>query len=85
MQAYKFQAVLPENHRLVLDLPRDIPSGAVEVIVLSGQVEGAGDTPVLPENWRATPLPDEELATLEAFPAFRESHPLRFREIGDDQ
>jgi hypothetical protein len=29
MQAYKCRAMLPENHRLVLDLPHDIPSGSV--------------------------------------------------------
>lgn len=52
MQAYKCRAVLPENHRLVLDLPRDIPTGAVEIIVLSSPGETAGAFDALPEDWQ---------------------------------
>jgi hypothetical protein len=84
MQAYKCRTVLPENHRLVLDLPREIPSGAVEIIVLSSPGEATSAREALPEDWRSHPLPDEEIAVLEAFPAFREAHPLRFRDAGDE-
>jgi hypothetical protein len=34
MQAFKCHAIVPEDHRLMLPLPAEIPTGEVEIIVL---------------------------------------------------
>lgn len=36
MQAYKLQTVIPANHRLNLVLPPELPTGAAEIIILTG-------------------------------------------------
>lgn len=35
MQAFKIHATVPDNHRLILALPEEIPTGEVEIIILS--------------------------------------------------
>lgn len=35
MQAFKLHATVPDNHRLILSLPEEIPTGEVEIIILS--------------------------------------------------
>lgn len=82
MHAYKCHTVLPENHRLILDLPSDIPAGAVEIIVLSNQTAGGQDATAMFDEWRNNPLPQDELEALEAFPDFRKANPLRWRSGG---
>lgn len=84
MHAYKCYTILPENHRLILDLPPDIPTGAVEIIVLSNQTAAGQDTTAMLEEWRNHPLPQDELEALEAFPNFREANPVRFRVIYEE-
>lgn len=35
MHAHKFQAVVPANHLVAVQLPDDFPAGPVEIIVLA--------------------------------------------------
>lgn len=60
MHAYKCQTVLPENHRLILDIPPDIPAGAIEIIVLYNQTAAGQDTTAMLDEWRNQPLPQDE-------------------------
>lgn len=37
MQAHRFYVVVPEDHRMTIDLPETVPAGPVELIVLVPQ------------------------------------------------
>ncbi len=44
MYAIKIDAVIPEDRRLIVDLPANVPVGLAEVIILSGGEEVTGDS-----------------------------------------
>jgi hypothetical protein len=45
MQAHKIHVVVPESHRVMLELPETIPSGPVELIVLVPPSESETEKP----------------------------------------
>jgi hypothetical protein len=40
MQAHRVRVTVPENHKVTIDLPAEIPAGEAEVIVLSSALAG---------------------------------------------
>lgn len=41
MQAHRVHVTIPENHKVMIDVPAEVPTGEAEVIVLSSASVGA--------------------------------------------
>lgn len=74
MQAHRIRVVVPEDHRVVVELPKTIRSGPVELIVLvppesgaeqGGKPEGHGRMAALAEELARDPRPFRDLSVEE--------------------
>jgi hypothetical protein len=72
--AVKIDIMIPENHRVEIDLPTDLPTGPAEVIILAGPEKSAvrGLRPIgmdVGKGWVAddfdAPLPEDLLGLFE--------------------
>ena len=76
MVAHRLKIVIPENHRVVVDLPEDVPAGPAELILM---VE------------RAEVIPEEVPVSESAKQRFRDladelaADPRSFRELSPDE
>jgi hypothetical protein len=75
--AVKIDIMIPENHRVEIDLPKDLPTGPAEVIVLARREKAGGRAPRplgidVGKGWVAddfdSPLPDNLLELFEGRP-----------------
>ncbi len=72
--AVKIDIMIPENHRVEIDLPADLPAGPAEIIVLAGREKSGRRAPRplgidVGKGWVAddfdAPLPDDLLELFE--------------------
>jgi hypothetical protein len=72
--AVKIEIMIPENHRVEIDLPKDLPTGPAEIIVLAGPERFGSRSPRplgidVGKGWVAddfdAPLPDDLLDLFE--------------------
>lgn len=58
MHAIKIDTTIPEDHRLIIELPQDLPPGEAQVLVFSGSKPPQGTGRDILAFLRENPLPE---------------------------
>jgi hypothetical protein len=73
MQAHRIHGVVPEDHRLTIELPESVPAGPVELIVL------------VPQKEEQSEAPPQGRGSLAALAAELAQDPRQFRNLTPDE
>ena len=69
MHAIKIETIIPSDHRLIIDLPHDIPLGEAQILVFCGPSKPQGTGREILEFLRENPLPETSRRSYEEIEA----------------